>query len=580
MAIALEIRVFMLMNVANWIFVTGAPRSGTTFVGKMLSARLEVDYIHEPFNPDCGVPGIEQRYLYLRTQSAGVAHYEQIIKRIFTYDFSLKTGYYENDSPHKRLIKKLVGSRGPFYLRLAKLNPFRKAVVIKDPVGCLMVEYLANNFGVKPVILVRHPVAFVASILRIGWEVDLEPIRRQPELVADYFSDDLEFLQKTRDDRIEIIAALWRALNKVLAIQAERNPLWCVVRHEDISLYPLETFHRLYDRLGLPWSSRVEKMIRKRTSAKNKVEAAGGRVQDFNRNSAGLFDLRRNMLSARQRRMVYEVTQDIALKFYEPESFGLNEPIMISGKAPTGARSEPGRRGNLYERNLRESTLTDMKPNFLFIGPDKSGSTWLYRILLQHPDCYVPSCKDIYFFDRYYHRGMDWYLSFFADAPAGTKAVGELSHDYLFSAVAAERIARDLPGVKLMVSLRQPLDRTFSHYLYMVRNGRTREPFELALKKYPDLVDKSMYSKHLSEYFRRFDRSQIQVLFFDDLKFSPRLFAAEVFQFLDVPFIQEIDYGTEVLPASRPRSHLLARLAKISANACRDAGLSPSCGRR
>ena len=219
-----------------------------------------------------------------------------------------------------------------------------------------------------------------------------------------------------------------------------------------------------------------------------------------------------------------------------------------------------------------------MKPNFLFIGPDKSGSTWLYRILLQHPDCYVPSCKDIYFFDRYYHRGMDWYLSFFADAPAGTKAVGELSHDYLFSAAAAERIARDLPGVKLMVSLRQPLDRTFSHYLYMVRNGRTREPFELALKKYPDLVDKSMYSKHLSEYFRRFDRSQIQVLFFDDLKSNPTGFAAEVFQFLDVPFIEEIDYGTEVLPASRPRSAWLARLAKLSANACRDMGLTHLVG--
>ena len=316
----------MMMKVANWIFVTGAPRSGTTFVGKILSAPLEVDYIHEPFNPDCGIPGIDQKYLYLRTDSVGTSQYEQCIKKIFTYEFSLRTGYYENDSLQKRLIKRLVGSRGPFYLRLAKLNRFRKAVVIKDPIGCLMVEYLAHRFGVKPVIMVRHPVAFVASILRIGWEVDLEPIRRQPELVADYFSDDLEFLQKSRDDRIEIIAALWRTLNKVLAIQAERNPLWCVMRHEDISLYPVETFHRLYDTLGLPWSSRVEKMIRKRTSAKNKVEAAGGRVQDFNRNSAGLFDLRRNMLSVRQRRMIYEVTEDIALKFYEPESFGLNEP--------------------------------------------------------------------------------------------------------------------------------------------------------------------------------------------------------------------------------------------------------------
>ena len=84
-----------------------------------------------------------------------------------------------------------------------------------------------------------------------------------------------------------------------------------------------------------------------------------------------------------------------------------------------------------------------MKPNFLFIGPDKTGSSWLYQILRGHPECHVPELKDIYFFDRFYARGLDWYLSLFDSAAPGARAVGELSHDYLFSPAAAERIAKE-----------------------------------------------------------------------------------------------------------------------------------------
>ena len=130
-----------------------------------------------------------------------------------------------------------------------------------------------------------------------------------------------------------------------------------------------------------------------------------------------------------------------------------------------------------------------MKPTFLFIGPDKTGSTWLYEVLRQHAACYVPPVKDIYFFDRHYERGLDWYLSFFEPAPAGSLAAGELSHDYLFSPQAADRIARDLPNVRLLTSLRDPAERTFSHYLYMIRSGRTRLDFAAALEQFPELVD-------------------------------------------------------------------------------------------
>ncbi len=55
-------------------------------------------------------------------------------------------------------------------------------------------------------------------------------------------------------------------------------------------------------------------------------------------------------------------------------------------------------------------------PNFMYIGPDKAGSSWLHEVLLIHPQVYMPVAKDLYFFDRYYDRGMSWYLSQFEGA--------------------------------------------------------------------------------------------------------------------------------------------------------------------
>lgn len=209
------------------------------------------------------------------------------------------------------------------------------------------------------------------------------------------------------------------------------------------------------------------------------------------------------------------------------------------------------------------------QPDFLFIGPDKTGSSWLYELLRRHPQCFVPKCKDIYFFDRHYRRGMDWYGSFFGDAPAGAKAVGELSHDYLFSEKAAERIWRELPQVRLIASLRNPAERTFSHYLYMIRSGRTRLPFDAALQEFPELIDNSLYHKHLSRYFERFDAAQIKVLWFDDLKDNPRRFGEECLDFLGLDRSHDFDYRTKVREASSPRSYWLAKALKMGADFAR-----------
>lgn len=218
------------------------------------------------------------------------------------------------------------------------------------------------------------------------------------------------------------------------------------------------------------------------------------------------------------------------------------------------------------------------EPTFLFIGPDKSGSTWLHDILSGHPQCFVPRSKDLYFFDRYYDRGLDWYCSQFRGAPNSAVAIGEISHDYLFSRDAAKRIRRHLPRVKLLTCLRDPIDRTMSQYLYMRRNGLTRKPLRDALEEFPFLVTNSLYHRHLSVYFELFPESQIKILLFDDLKTSPRGFAADVFDTLDIDFVENLPYQVRSRPASKPRNVAMARLTKTLAGVARSAGLEDLVG--
>jgi hypothetical protein len=211
-------------------------------------------------------------------------------------------------------------------------------------------------------------------------------------------------------------------------------------------------------------------------------------------------------------------------------------------------------------------------PNFLFIGADKSGSTWLHRILAAHPQCYVPPCKDLYFFDRYFGRGLEWYASFFRDAPESATAVGELSHDYLYSELAAQRIAEVLADVRLVVFLRNPVERTFSEYLYLIRSGLTKDPLRSALQRFPEAIEHSRYSQYLDPYFKLFGRERLGIFLFDELQADPRRFARRIDTFLGIDFIDALPYEERVLPASRPRSSFLARVAKDGATFARRLG--------
>lgn len=310
-------------NITNWILITGAIRSGTTFAGTVMSLPASVDYIHEPFNGGRSLP--DERPFTARYIPPDVddEEYDRQLSNIFSYDFTLNTTIHHQDPWWYNMAKSILGSRGPFYFRIARLNPFHKAAVIKDPTSKFVAERLYLKFGVRPVVLVRHPTSWIASLKRVGWWPGTREFANQAELVEAHFSDDRDFLNTTWSSNLKKSAAHWRASYKMLLEQADCHPDWQVVTHEELSSSPVAVFKRLYGQLDLPWSSRIERSVGRRTKGSNSTEASSGRVMDLSRDSANIFEKRRDSLTREERREIFGIVEDIAMQVYSRESFAL-----------------------------------------------------------------------------------------------------------------------------------------------------------------------------------------------------------------------------------------------------------------
>ncbi|MEK6221788.1 MAG: hypothetical protein N2D54_06030, partial [Chloroflexota bacterium] len=200
-----------------------------------------------------------------------------------------------------------------------------------DPIGCLMTEYLFEKFQIKPLIIFRHPLPVISSLVRLSnrpeWQLDsihLSALNCQPELVNEYFTDGSLSINSYENDALTNASLLWRALNKVLLSQTVKHPDWVVVKHEEFFESPEINLKDLYSALNLPWSKKIEKAIRRFTSDNNHSRGNGEKVQNFKRNSRKMFENSVIKFSREERRKIFDCTQDVALKLFDEASFWLD----------------------------------------------------------------------------------------------------------------------------------------------------------------------------------------------------------------------------------------------------------------
>ncbi len=206
-----------------------------------------------------------------------------------------------------------------------------------------------------------------------------------------------------------------------------------------------------------------------------------------------------------------------------------------------------------------------MLPNYLIIGAPRCGTTWLARNLRTHPQIFMPNVKELHFFDQNYDKGIDWYENFFLDC--NHIAVGEATPAYLYYKNIPELIHRHLPDCKLIVSLRDPVGRAYSHYWYRmseIKKQNNNISFEDYIENNERLIEEGLYGENLSRYYQLFPKDKLLVLFYEDIKINPKEYLNSVFKFLGVDTDFESTYVDKVVnsSASRSRSTVMHSLSR------------------
>lgn len=216
----------------------------------------------------------------------------------------------------------------------------------------------------------------------------------------------------------------------------------------------------------------------------------------------------------------------------------------------------------------------DSAATFALIGPGKSGTTAMYNLLCKHPQVAMATVKETCFFNDHHHRGLAWYRALFpATVGPQVRAVGEVSNTYIFSPVAAERMKAYNPRMRVAACLRNPIERTFSHWLFLKRNAELDGTFEEGMQKRPDLVERGKYAMHLEPWIAHLGREQVLVLVFDDFVASPLDAYNRLLAFIGVDAVESAELAdADRLPASAPRSRVAARAVKAVADVVRKAG--------
>lgn len=315
------------------ILVTGAHRTGTTWVGKMLCAGQQAAYISEPLNK-LHRPGLLERpvpywYLYLNPENEG--DYLPSLQNVLRFHYHWSKGII-NLRSWKDLLR--LGRDTAIY-QLGRLR--RQRPLLKDPFAAFSIPWFIERLGCRVVVTVRHPAAFASSLKRLNWPFDFGDLLAQPQLMRDWLEPFRASMQAQLDraslseqgphpsdeSSALLISAslLWQMIYQTVDRLRQRYPDLIVVRQEDLARDPIAGYQMLYQHLGLEFTDRARQTILTSSSSDNPKEGRAGSfgrqaIYSVNLDSRATLESWKRRLTPEEIRLVRDLIEATAKRYY------------------------------------------------------------------------------------------------------------------------------------------------------------------------------------------------------------------------------------------------------------------------
>jgi hypothetical protein len=289
------------------------PRSGTTWVGRVLCAGNGAGYLNEPFNLATS-PGtirvpVDHWYPYVTAENEGeiVAALEPLLRFEYPLGRELRRCRRYIELLHTlRMWRSSVRGRG-------------RRPLVKEPHAVFSAEWFARRLASDVVVTVRHPAAVVSSWKRLDWSFDFANLLGQAALVRDVlgpFRSDMEQALEPSHDLVDRVALLWHVVYRTVADYRERFPSFRVVRQEDLSREPVEGYRALYEALGLPLNREAGNAITAASSAANPKETSVEKPHETRLDSRANLTSWKRRLSDDEVDRIRNLTGETAALFY------------------------------------------------------------------------------------------------------------------------------------------------------------------------------------------------------------------------------------------------------------------------
>lgn len=301
------------MNNRRPVLVTGAHRSGTTWVGRMLAANPQTAYISEPLNVlhRAGVFSGRVRHWYTYITNENAPDFLPAFQDLFNFRYHFLAEIRSIRS-RKDLLRM---GRDLAIFTTGRLRDQR--VLLKDPFAVFSAPWFAQALNCRVVVTVRHPAGFVSSLKRLNWPFDFEDLLAQPMLMRDHLGEERADMESTEsDDIVGQSALLWRMIYRAVDSMRRLHPEFKIVRHEDLSLNPVTGYRELYESLDLAFDEKVRTTILNSSSSENPAESSRKKIYSVKLDSRANLDNWKKRLEMDEIIRVRKMTESVSHLYY------------------------------------------------------------------------------------------------------------------------------------------------------------------------------------------------------------------------------------------------------------------------